>query len=291
MMQPVSSSNRRGFLKRFFQAGLWTGVVGSGGSYAYARLIERKHPVIERVKIPLRALGSGFEGFRIVQISDLHVEPHVNTPLLARTVAMVNELKPDLIAITGDIITSTARRLGDLIEPLSELRARVGVFASLGNHDVWNAAKPVVAALHNHGVKVLQNAGFGLTQGRETLWIAGIDSVWAGHPDPLKALRGSPAGAPCVMLGHEPDYADTLASLSPADVLQLAGHTHGGQVCLPGGIPIHLPKYGVKYAKGHFEIGNVQLYVNRGIGTITTKARFACPPEITEMTLSAAENG
>lgn len=266
---------------------LWTSIAGGGGSYAYARMIERHNPVIERVRVPLKNLGNAFEGFRIVQISDLHVEPNFNPTLLRKTVELINGLKPDLIAITGDIITHNARAVAELTSPLAELKANTGVFASLGNHDVWTAPRRIAEALTHHGICVLTNTGVALTQDHTQLWVAGIDSAWAGDINLPAALKGRAKGAPCILLGHEPDYADEVAQRS-GNLLQLAGHTHGGQVCLPGGQPLMLPTLGKKYARGLFQVGGISLYVNRGLGTIGPKARFSCSPEITEITLTNA---
>lgn len=262
----------------------WASVAGGGGAYSYGRMIERHRPKVERVSIAMHGLGSAFDGFRIVQISDLHLEPNLDPPLLVKTVEMINALKPDLVAITGDFITHNASRVSELTAPLADLRARCGVVASLGNHDVWTAPRRITEALTNHGMKMLTNVGFDLMQQNETLWIAGLDSVWAGDIDLPRALKGRPRGAPCVLLAHEPDFADELTQRT-SNVLQLAGHTHGGQVCIPGGVPVMLPAYGKKYPRGRYEIGHNSLYVNRGLGTIGPKARFACSPEITEITL------
>ncbi|MCP5557229.1 MAG: metallophosphoesterase [Verrucomicrobiaceae bacterium] len=285
-MTTAQPETRRALLKRGLMGMMSFGAVGGGGAYSYARLIERKHPVVERLRLGLKGLGPAFEGFRIVQISDLHVEPHVNQPLLAKTVSMINDLKPDLVVITGDIITNRSGLTAKLTEPLADLKARVGVMASLGNHDVWHNPKVITTALQNHGIKVHRNTGEALGHQGDQLWIAGLDSVWAGSPRIADSLKGKAKTAPCVMLGHEPDYADTL-SKTPGSFLHLAGHTHGGQICWPGGFPIKLPRYGLKYGRGLFEVGNVHLYVNRGIGTVMAKARFACSPEITEFTLES----
>lgn len=266
---------------------MWTSIASGGGAYGYARMIERHHPVIERARVSLKNLGTAFEGFRIVQISDLHVEPNLNPTLLRKTVELINGLQPDLVAITGDFITHNATLAADLTAPLAELKTRTGVFASLGNHDVWNAPRRITEALTHHGIQVLTNSGVELTQDHAQLWVAGIDSAWAGDIDLPAALKGRAKGAPCIMLGHEPDYADELAQRS-SNLIQLAGHTHGGQVCLPGGQPLMLPTLGKKYARGLFRVGRISLYVNRGLGTIGPKARFACSPEITEITLTNA---
>lgn len=281
-------STRRSFLRRFVRGVFWTSVAGGSSAYAYGRMIERHRPQVERVSFAMRGLGPAFEGFRIAQISDLHLEPNLDPPLLVKTVAMINALKPDLIALTGDFVTHNARRVAELSAPLAGLRARCGVVASLGNHDVWSSSVAVTTALKNHGLRVLLNEGFDLTQQGETLWIAGLDSAWAGNADLPLALKGRPRSAPCVLLGHEPDFADEIAQRT-SNVLQLAGHTHGGQVCIPGGVPVMLPAYGKKYPRGSYRVGPNSLYVNRGLGTIGPKARFACPPEITEITLRSQD--
>ncbi len=284
MSQP---SSRRSFLRRLTGGVLWTGLTGGGGSYAYARLIERHQPVVERVQVPLRGLGSAFDGFRIVQISDLHVEPNRDPQLLSKSVQLINNLRPDLVALTGDYVTSNASHLARLTEPLASLKAKAGVVASMGNHDVWTAASRIEQTLQEHGLQLLRNRGFALTRQGESLWIAGLDSIWGGRPNIPDALRGKPARTPCIALMHEPDYADVL-SQARVNALQLSGHTHGGQVCLPLGVPLRLPSWGKKYPKGLFQVGRLSLYVNRGLGTLGPKARFACPPEITEITLSCA---
>lgn len=266
---------------------LWSGASGTG-AFGYGTLLERHQLSVERLSLSMRGLGTAFDGFRMVQISDLHLEPNTDAGLLGRCVDAINALKPDLIALTGDYITSDASRVTQLMAPLSGLKATAGVVASLGNHDVWTSSRKVSLALYQHGIRLLRNSGLALTRQGESLWIAGLDSVWGGHPDVREGLRGQPKAAPCVILAHEPDYADTLATQVSSSALQLAGHTHGGQVCIPGGFPIHLPAWGRKYPKGLFQLDHLHLYVNRGLGTIGPKARFACSPEITEITLRSA---
>ena len=284
---PTPLLSRRSFAQIFTRGLLFSGVGGSG-SYAYGRMIERQRIVVERLEVRLRGLGTAFDGFRIAQISDLHLEPNVDRALLIKGVDMINALKPDLIVLTGDYVTSDASRAAELTAPLAALKAPAGVVFCLGNHDVWTSANRVSTIIHQHGLTPLRNAGFALTRQNEPVWIAGLDSVWGGKPDVSRSLKGRPANAPCILLAHEPDYADTLAPQMSAGTLQLAGHTHGGQVCLPGGFPLRLPMWGRKYAKGLFRVGPMQLYVNRGLGTIGPKARFACAPEITEITLRSA---
>ena len=279
-------STRRHFVRRVFQAGAAMATAG-GGAYGYGSQIERHRPVVERITIPLRGLGAAWQGFRIVQISDLHVEPLGDPELLRMTVDTINGLKPEMVVMTGDYVTHDATNLARLVEPLVDLKAPAGVIACIGNHDLMAGTSRVAAALRQHGITYLNNEGLGLTRQNDSLWIAGLDSVWGGSPRLTKALAGKPASAATVVLMHEPDYADMVAR-SNVPLLQLSGHTHGGQVCLPGGVPVHLPTWGEKYAKGLFQVGPVQLYVNRGIGCISMPVRFSCPPEITEITLACA---
>ena len=278
------TSTRRSFVGRMFQAGAALATTG-GGAIGYGSLVERHHPVIDRVTIPLPGLGRAWQGFRIVQSSDLHLEPLHDSELLQRVVHTVNGLKPDLVALTGDYVTRDASDVARLSAPLAALNAPAGVFACPGNHDLWSGVAKVSRALKEHGITYLSNTGHGLSRRNETLWIAGLDSAWGGHPRIKLALKGRPVNAATVVLIHEPDYADALAtSLEP--LLQLSGHTHGGQVCMPGGRPLRLPTWGRRYPKGLFRVGDVRLYVNRGIGCTNVPLRFGCPPEVTEITLS-----
>ncbi len=279
-------STRRHFVRRLFQAGAMMATAG-GGAYGYGREIERHRAVVERVTVPLRGLGSAWKGFRIVQITDLHLEPLGDADLLKKVVDTINDLKPDMVVMTGDYVTRSAANLVNLAEPLADLKAPAGVLACTGNHDLWAGVSRVSRALSQHGVKYLINSGIGLQRQNETLWVAAMDSVWGGSPRLAQALKGRPVDAGTVILMHEPDYADLISPKAPP-MLQLSGHTHGGQVCLPGGRPLRLPSWGKKYAKGLFDVGNIKLYVNRGIGCLDFPVRFACPPEITEITLDCA---
>ena len=274
---------RRSLLKKACLAAL----ASPFAAFGYGRLIERHWFEVVKLDIPLRGLGSAWDGFTIVHISDLHLEPNMHPDQVAQAVATINGLKPGLIAITGDLVTSDANTFEALVEPLRGLKAELGVFACHGNHDVWTQPERIARALRSLGYQHLLNQGQGFTRQNETLWVAGLDSAWAGRPSLKAATQGKPANAPCLTLLHEPDYADTL-SQAPMNQLQLSGHTHGGQVCLPFGIPLMLPNWGKKYAKGHFQIGRHQLYVNRGLGTLGPDARFACRPEITQITLRSA---
>jgi predicted MPP superfamily phosphohydrolase len=198
------------------------------------------------------------------------------------------------VVVTGDFITSPLVNRRSLLVPavraiepcaqlLGQIRARFGILAILGNHDVSTDPAHITAVLQAHGVSVLRNRSVSLERDGERLWLAGVDDVLAGTPDLKLTLRTIPRGEPVVLLAHEPDYADYVADVD----LQLSGHSHGGQIRIPlVGAPV-LPSMGRKYPWGLRRIGPLTLYTNVGIGTIWIPMRFNCPPEVTLVTLRA----
>ncbi len=220
---------------------------------------------------------------------------------IRKAVSIVNSLQPDLIALTGDFVTipafsdyfHNAKTAAADAEPcalaLSPLRARYGVFAVLGNHDHDSDPERVIEALANKGIQFLRNASIPLEARGSRLWLTGVDDVLTGKPDLALSLKGIPRSEPVVLLAHEPDYADQAAAY-PVD-LQLSGHSHGGQIRFPlVGAPF-LPDMAKKYPWGLRRIGPLTLYTNVGLGTIRIPARLNCPPEITLITLRAANQG
>jgi uncharacterized protein len=276
---------------------LYTGGLTVAGTaiVATAGLVQSNSPLVTRVEIRLRRLPQEFDGFTIAQLSDLHYEEHFSVVPIRKGVELVNELRPDLIVLTGDYVTvpmvdyrrSTAyrfaRNAGPCAELLSQLRAPAGTFAVLGNHDGSSDPGFIVHSLQSHGIPVLMNRSLPLERGRARIWLAGIDDVLDGRPDLGAALRQIPSGEVTILLAHEPDFADQVV-FAPVD-LQLAGHSHGGQIWIPGiGAP-WLPQLARKYPRGLYQIGRLTLYTNLGIGTIRVPVRLNCPPEVTLITL------
>ena len=261
-------------------------VTGVAGIFAYLILKnELNNPVVERIHIPIKNLAPPLAGFQIVQISDIHLWPIVNIHMVRKTVKIINKLHPDLIVITGDFVTRFLGAIYQLAPELGKLRAHHGVFASLGNHDLWVNAEAITHALNASGVRVLINQGVPIYNNGEFFWLAGIDDAIAGNPDLNIALSGIPADIPTVLLGHEPDLADEISLEKRVD-LMLTGHSHGGQIRFPViGSPLkaHQAK---KYDTGLYNVNGMWLYVNRGIGAITgVPFRLNCPPEISVFTL------
>lgn len=200
---------------------------------------------------------------------------------------MANELKPDLVVLTGDYVWQDLEAIHELAPILSGLNARYGVFSTLGNHDYWLDADVITAAMESAGLPVLINQGHSIQHGNGSIYLAGLDDGWSGNPDLNATLDGAASNEPIVLLCHEPDLADQYALDGRID-LQLSGHSHGGQIRLPGIGALILPYLGRKYDLGLYKVNDMQLYTNRGLGVISEPVRFNCPPEISQFVLNAA---
>ena len=263
------------------------------GVSLYSGEYERHHLVVEEHTIALPNLADVFHGMRIVQISDIHYDEFTEPYFVKQVVARINALKPDMVALTGDFISMAPlpRHIAaQLSYPCAALLQAITCplrYAVLGNHDAIVNMSMVTDALETHRIPVLANSFVPVERDGRRLWIGGLRdaSVRLARVEdaiPKATIRN---GDPLILLGHEPDYADHVARVGGAD-LMLAGHSHGGQVRLPFLPPLMLPPLGKKYVEGLFRIGNTQLYVNRGIGTVGLPLRLDCPPEITVFTLT-----
>lgn len=270
--------SRRGFLRRIKL--LYAPVLlSSTGSYAYGSLLERHRLTVERhdVKLALGLRGPG--KFRAVSLTDFHFDPLYEVDFLEECVRRTNELKPDVVLLTGDYITKTSKRIDDFTNALGGLRAGAGIFACLGNHDHWDNAARVAASFRRHHIEVLQNHHTRVSCHGAELIISGLQSAWGGMPNWGVASRGVKPDERVLALVHEPDFADSLA-LDDRIAMQFSGHTHGGQIRLPGFGALRLPTWGKEYEAGFYDVRRLKLHVNRGVGTIRHHVRFLCPPEI-----------
>ncbi len=274
--------------------GIIAGVGAAAGLGAYSSLIEPNELVVERVEVRVPGLPAAFDGFRIVQLSDLHYGPYTGEREIGAAVRQANALEPHLVALTGDFVTSPLLdRVTGSRSPLpnarlcarvlSDLRAPNGVAACLGNHDANLDADAVAAALVSVGIVVLRNSNVVIEHQGGRLWVAGIEDALYGVPDLPKATDGIAPGGPTILLAHEPDFADAAASWPIA--LQLSGHSHGGQIRVPLLGSPYLPPLAQKYPYGTYRVGNLTLHTSRGIGTIMLPMRFDAPPEVTLITL------
>jgi len=278
--------SRRSFLKLTGAATFAT----LGAITAYS-LIENEanSPVVEHVQIPIPNLPSALDRFRIVQISDIHHNqyPFTTIRLVSSAVQMANDLKPDLIVITGDFVWHEVEPIYELMPALAHLNAKYGVYLGLGNHDYWTNLEAVTHAIDQQRLPLLVNQGVPISIGKSTLYLASLDDGWSGKPDLASAMADWSDDAITILLMHEPDLAPRYA-VDKRIHLQLSGHSHGGQVRLPFYGPLVLPYLAWEYPMGLYKIDEMWLYTNRGLGTTNIPVRVNCAPEIAELTLIGA---
>jgi uncharacterized protein len=288
---PANSS----FTRRHFLA---ASAYAAAGLALYSGEIARHWIEVSQFDVPLPGLATEFEGFRIAQLSDIHLDEFTEPFFLRQAIRHINSANPDAVFLTGDYVTHEImpRRLTRGAEwqcanILQELTCR-SIYAVLGNHDTLEGAGNVTAALAANGIAVLNNAHLSLQRGTARIWLAGLEDPLIGRPDPAAAIPAAIrnlAHEPVILLCHAPDYADTLLAqpAGQAVALMLSGHTHGGQVRLPLLPPMNLPALGRKYIEGWFRLGSMQLHVNRGLGTVGLPFRLNCAPQISMLTLRA----
>ena len=243
---------------------------------------------VKRVPVRLAKLPPQLAGYTIVQVSDIHVGPTIGRAFIEQIVARINALKPDLVAITGDLVDGSVAELGHLVEPLRELSAKDGVYFVTGNHEYYSGADEWIAFLGTLGVKVLRNERVTICAGPggACFDLAGVDDWTAkgfgkGHGADLpRALEGRDPGRPLVLLAHQPKAAREAAALGVD--LQLSGHTHGGQLW-----PFNwLVKLEQPFVSGLYALRDTQIYVSNGTGYWGPPMRLGAPAEITRLELS-----
>ena len=244
---------------------------------------------VHQIRLP--AWPDQCDGFRIALLADLHVgSPYNGATKLREIVELTRRAEPDLILLLGDFVIhgvvggsfvspeDSARELGRLVAP-------AGVYAVLGNHDWWFDADRVRDAFEAEGIPVLEDASREVGAGGCRVWLAGVSDFWEGAHDIPAALSEVPAGEPTILFTHNPDlFPEVPSSVS----LTVAGHTHGGQVYVPGiGRPIVPSKFGERFAIGHIVENGRHLFVSSGVGTSIIPVRFLVPPEVSVVRLRA----
>ncbi|HSK65135.1 MAG TPA: metallophosphoesterase [Pyrinomonadaceae bacterium] len=248
---------------------------------ARAALSEPYMLTIEHKRIRLNRLPKVFDGFRIVQLSDVHHGPFSSREQIERAIETANRLQPDIIALTGDYISKERHYAAPCAEMLGKLKARFGVYAVLGNHDHWVDAPLLTDLFRAEGITVLINEGMRFEQNGETFWIAGVDDSMVGLEDLSLALAGARQDEMKLLLAHNPIILRRAVRASVD--LVLSGHTHGGQVAIRGERSTARPRK--RALQGLWRQGNTQIYVNRGLGTVVLPIRYGCPPEISLLEL------
>ncbi|MDB9305532.1 MULTISPECIES: metallophosphoesterase [Cyanophyceae] len=263
---------------------------------------------IERLTVKIAGLPASLEGKKLVQMSDFHYDGlRLSEEMLEQAIAISNQLKPDLVLLTGDYVTTSSKPIHVLASRLQQLQSQAGIYAVLGNHDIYykDSKSEIITALTRIGVNVLWNQ-IAYPLGKE-LSLAGLADRSSREFNPGLVMNQLDPETPRIVLSHNPDTAELLQAWRVD--LQLSGHTHGGQIVIPGLGPIlpyykkiwqsipmkirhHFPflrrkKFFLRHwewTQGLHRVGNNQLYVNRGLGTYLP-GRLFCPPEVTEIIL------
>lgn len=285
LLQRRERLTRREFLKIMALSAGGTFVTG-GAVYYYGTRLEPENIEIKPVALTLPRLAPEFEGFRLVQISDIHFDDIVMThDRLQHIVDLVAEQRPDAIAITGDYVTFAAKRFQDsLVSALSRLAGLATTITVLGNHDHWVNASLLREMFQATDVFEARNRIMTLERDGALLHLCGVDDFMEKHDDLERVLDRLPDEGAAILLVHEPDFADTSAKSGRFD-LEISGHSHGGQVVIPLLGPPIVPVYGTKYHTGLYKVGSMYHYTTRGVGVVPPRIRLNCRPEVTVFTL------
>ena len=273
--------NRRVFLRSTLAAAIPAPAVVAGYG-----LFEAGWVRIDRQSLPLARLPKAFDGTTLAFLADIHHGPFTNLDYVAAVVRTTLALRPDLIVLGGDYSLKDGKYIRPCFDVLSALKAPLGVFAVLGNHDYWHGVTETRGAMTAAGAIELTNAGVWVRRGSERFRLAGVDDLWTGRVDAAAALGDATRDDACLLISHNPDLAEELRD--PRVGLVLSGHTHGGQVVFPGGAPFVPSAYGQKYLRGLVQAPETLVYVSRGLGTSGIPVRIASRPEINLITLKSA---
>ncbi|EMN02646.1 metallophosphoesterase [Leptospira noguchii] len=273
---------RKEFLNRilsFSVLGLAGGLTGIGFYQAHKKL------KLILVEVVANNLHTSLDGFRIVQISDVHIGPTIKKSFLESVVKRINELEPDLVAITGDLVDGPVNKLGHHITPLANLKSKHGTFFVTGNHEYYSGVLSWIRELEKHGIQVLLNENKILEHGKASLTLAGVTDLKAGtilkehKTDPYRAMKGGEKTDYKILLAHQPN--SVFEGAEAGFDLQLSGHTHGGQY-FPGNLLIYLAQ---KFVAGLHKHKDTWIYVSRGTGYWGPPIRLGAPSEISVIQL------
>ncbi len=271
--------NRRTFFKTAAVALGSATVAGTGYGMFEAGWVR-----IDRQTLAVRNLPNGFRGVNVAFLTDIHHGPYIDLDYVQHCVRTANLLDPDLILLGGDYILRDAKYVKPCFEVLAGLKAPLGVFGVLGNHDHWHGLEETKAGFRAAKITELTNTGIWLKRYDDRLRLCGVDDALGGIPDANLALGDATEQDASVLISHNPDFAETLSDNRVG--LMLSGHAHGGQVAIPGFAAPWVPSsFGTKYLRGRVEAPHTMVYVSRGLGVMGVPVRFGSRPEINLITL------
>jgi predicted MPP superfamily phosphohydrolase len=244
-------------------------------------------PRVVRMTLDIPGLPAAFDNYQVVHLSDVHCGPWTRPPQVRRWVERINAMSPDLVAVTGDLITTGSEYVSAVSQALGGLRARDGVFACMGNHDYFTDGEAFARSLDRAGLQVLRNRGQSIERDGERLYVAGADDTWTHRADLPAALHARPPEVATLLLAHDPMLFPEAAAAGVE--LMLSGHTHGGQFAVPGfHRRLNLARFASLFTVGIYRAGRSILHVSRGAGTTGPPIRLGAPAEISLLTLRAA---
>jgi predicted MPP superfamily phosphohydrolase len=286
--------------RRFLTRGLKGVSAGAVAGLGYALLIEPRRFVVTHRSLSLRGLPPALDGLRLLQLTDIHHGPWLSLGYVREVVRASNALAPDLICLTGDYVHHSAAFIEPVVAELARLRPRIGIVAVLGNHDWWEDVERMRQEFAEVGIPLLDNTRLVLTPERHLvaaaevgLALCGVGDLWMDTQEYEQSLGRLPEEMPRLLLSHNPDVAEEpgLVRGGRRVDLMLSGHTHGGQVWLPGlGAPVTSSRYGQKYAQGLVQGPVCPVFICRGIGVSGMPLRLGVSPEIALLELRAGSS-
>jgi predicted MPP superfamily phosphohydrolase len=282
---PVRLSRRK--ILQFAGAGAVSLAAGTAG---YGFLWEPSNLEVTRTTVAIDDLPAPFEGFKIAVLSDFHWGIAMTEDFALRAVAAANALDPDITVVPGDFVhVGFTGDQGELGRIISTIKAKQGVYGTLGNHDHWAKMRVMLKALEDQTpIRILMNEKVLLEKGGEAIALCGTDDLRFGTYLPERALGGIPPDMPRILLQHQPDSAEELDPGWRVD-LQISGHMHGGQIAFLRGVPGYLPsRYGTKFVEGLVQGRSHRVFVTRGVGGhLPGRPRMFCRPEVSLIVLKS----
>lgn len=277
------------------------GILGVLGILGGKGFLNSRRPRLVKRNVNLKRLPAAFDGLKVGQITDFHAGPLVPKELINKGVDLLLAEKPDLIVLTGDFVSGATKFLwttyggfkqhhfDDCMTALGRLKAPIGVYGVLGNHDFWSGSevlKKIVRGLEKAGVQDLRNETIGLERQGQWIYLAGVDDYWESSYSLIKALQGAPEDACRILLSHNPDVNEDIELLKARIDFIMSGHTHGGQFVLPFLGALYVPSpFGQKYLSGLVQDGERQTYISRGLGLFFVPIRLNCPSDVSILRL------
>jgi uncharacterized protein len=286
MVNPLKIKRRGRLVARFSSAAASaTRVWNFAETYSQTArdaIAEANSIIVEEHEIHLRRLPKALDGFRVVQLTDLHHSPFTDAKQIMNAIDLANCLDADIVALTGDYVSHEAEYVAPIAEMMAKVKSKYGTYAILGNHDHWTDGEFMTKCLRDEGIRVLINEGFRFEANGESFWLCGVDDAMASVSDLKSAVKGSLDDEFKLLLSHNPSII-SRAARRRIDLV-LSGHTHGGQVKIRQQNENSLfPEY--RRISGLHRRYETQIYVSRGIGTVVLPVRYQCPPEVSLLIL------